>query len=138
MQGTKLNYNEFKEALLKIACLGKHKLYGGPQLSVDELKEQQAHQKKKQREALAGAAATGILKKKKGDGNEDELVEQDGHVQPEMLNLFEKEFDVSEMSDRTLEGLFMKLGLKPDKPLAKRSSPEKTGTTLKAQPVTYD
>jgi chemotaxis protein histidine kinase CheA len=75
VQGTKLNYNEFKEALLKIACLGKHKLYGGPQLSVDELKEQQAQQKKKQREALAGAAATGILKKKKGEGNEDGLVE---------------------------------------------------------------
>jgi hypothetical protein len=58
-------------------------------------------------------------------------------VQPEMLNLFEKEFDVSEMSDKTLEGLFMKLGLKPDKPLAKRS-PEKTGTTLKALTVNYD
>jgi hypothetical protein len=54
-----------------------------------------------------------------------------------MLNLFEKEFDVSEMSDKTLEGLFMKLGLKPDKPLAKRS-PEKTGTTLKALTVNYD
>ena len=42
-----------------------------------------------------------------------------------------------EMNEKTLEGLFMKMGLKPDKPLAKRS-PEKTGTTLKAQPVTFD
>jgi len=55
-----------------------------------------------------------------------------------MLNLFEKEFDVSDMSDKTVEGLFMKLGLKPDKPLAKRGSPEKTGTTLKALTVNYD
>lgn len=65
------------------------------------------------------------------------MLEETGHVSPDLLNLFEKEFDVSDMNDKTLEGLFMKMGLKPDKPLAKRS-PEKTGTTLKAQAVTFD
>ena len=29
-QGTRLGFNEFKEALLKIACLGKYKIGGGP------------------------------------------------------------------------------------------------------------
>lgn len=55
-----------------------------------------------------------------------------------MLNLFEKEFDVSEMTEKTLEGMFMKMGLKPDKPLPKKGSPDKTGTTLKALTVNYD
>ena len=30
VQGTKLNYIEFKETLLKLACLGKLKLTDGP------------------------------------------------------------------------------------------------------------
>lgn len=42
VQGTKLNFNEFKEALLKIACLGKFKLKGtGDGMSAEEIKEQE-------------------------------------------------------------------------------------------------
>jgi hypothetical protein len=40
VQGTKLNFAEFKEMLLKLACLGKYKIPGGPQLSEDEVRLQ--------------------------------------------------------------------------------------------------
>lgn len=73
------------------------------------MKEHNQIFKKKQKEALAGAAASGVLKKGKdeeGDG---------GLVKEEMLNIFEKEFDVAEMTEKTIEKLFLKMGLKPEK-----------------------
>ena len=38
VQGNRLNYNEFKELMLKIAIVGKYKLGGGPDMSVEEQK----------------------------------------------------------------------------------------------------
>lgn len=38
-----------------------------------------------------------------------------GLVKEEMLNIFEKEFDVAEMTEKTIEKLFLKMGLKPEK-----------------------
>ena len=43
------------------------------------------------KQALSGAAASGVLKKPK-----DEM--DDGHVNEDLLNVFEKEFDVTEMT----------------------------------------
>lgn len=37
-QGASLNFNDFKEALVKIACFGKFKLGGGPSMTEEEEK----------------------------------------------------------------------------------------------------
>lgn len=109
VQGTKLNYAEFKEALLKIACLGKYKLKSGGDMSAEEIKEQELYKKRKQKEALKTAAQTGVLKKPKED-------DMEGNVNEDLLNMFEKEFDVSDMSDKTIETMLKNnLGLKPDR-----------------------
>lgn len=59
------------------------------------------------KQALSGAAASGVLKKPK-----DEM--DDSHVNEDLLNVFEKEFDVTEMTQYTVENMFKHLGLKPD------------------------
>jgi hypothetical protein len=93
---------------------------------------------------LGVAANTGVLKKPKEEHEE-------GHVNEDLLGIFEKEFDVADMTEKTLESMFNKLGLRPDKPLppaqaaaggaagkGRQTSPEKAGTTLRAQPVISD
>ncbi|TNV73202.1 hypothetical protein FGO68_gene2633 [Halteria grandinella] len=136
VQGTKLNFNEFKEMLLKIACLGKYKIPGGAQLTEDEIRLAKNEEKKKKKDALTSAAASGVLKKPKDEFDE-------GHVNEDLLNVFEKEFDVNDMTEKTIESLFKNvLLLKPDKPAgvpgglksvrASGASPEKS---IKAQPV---
>jgi hypothetical protein len=60
------------------------------------------------KQALSGAATSGVLKKSKDEGD-------DGNVNEDLLNVFEKEFDVTEMTQNTLENMFKHLGLKPDK-----------------------
>lgn len=52
VQGTKLNFNEFKELLLKMACLGKYKIPGGPSVSEDDVRLQKEQDKRKRKEAL--------------------------------------------------------------------------------------
>lgn len=42
-----------------------------------------------------------------------------------MLNVFEKEFDVTDMTENTIENLFKQIGIKADKPQG--SSPVKRG-----------
>lgn len=140
MQGTKLNFTEFKEMLLKIACLGKYKIPGGAQLTEDEIRMAKNEEKKKKKEALTSAATSGVLKKPKDEFDE-------GHVNEDLLNVFEKEFDVNDMTEKTIESLFKNvLLLKPDKPAGAAAngpgglksvrgsgaSPEKS---IKAQPV---
>jgi hypothetical protein len=56
---------------------------------------------------LTGAATSGVLKKPKEEG-------EDGNVNEDLLNVFEKEFDVTEMTQYTLENMFKHLGLKAD------------------------
>lgn len=62
------------------------------------------------KQALTGAATSGVLKKPKDEGD-------DGNVNEDLLNVFEKEFDVTEMTQYTLENMFKHLGLKADKQL---------------------
>ena len=38
-------------------------------------------------------------------------------------NIFEKEFDVADMTQQTLENLFKQIGLKPDKVVPEKNSP---------------
>lgn len=61
---------------------------------------------------------------------------EDGNVNEDYLNLFEKEFDVADMTEKTIENLFKSMNLKPDKPGDERkggkmgrskASPEKIG-----------
>lgn len=56
---------------------------------------------------MTGAATSGVLKKPKEEG-------EDGNVNEDLLNVFEKEFDVTEMTQYTLENMFKHLGLKAD------------------------
>jgi hypothetical protein len=48
------------------------------------------------------AAQTGVLKKPKDEAD-------GGHVNEDLLNVFEKEFDVNDMTEYTLENLFKHL-----------------------------
>jgi hypothetical protein len=58
------------------------------------------------------AAASGVLKKPK-----DEF--EEGHVNEDLINMFEKEFEVGNMTEKTIENLFKNnLLLKPEKPTA--------------------
>lgn len=70
------------------------------------------NQKNKLKQALATAAIGGVIK---------DYSEGNGGVPEENLNLFEKEFDVTDMSEYTLENLFLKLNLKPDKNFQRQS-----------------
>ncbi len=56
---------------------------------------------------MKDAAQTGVLKKPKDEGDT-------GHVNEDLLNVFEKEFDVNDMTQYTLENLFKHLQMKPD------------------------
>ena len=93
VQGTKLTFPEFKEALLKIACLGKYKLGGGANgvVSPEDEKAMKDINKQKMKQALADAATTGVLKKPKEEGEE-------GNVNEDLINVFEKEFDINDMT----------------------------------------
>ena len=94
-----------------MACLGKLKLGGLTSSTLPEdVKIIEQQQKAKVKQALSGAATSGVLKKPK-----DEL--DQGNVNEDLLNVFEKEFDVSEMTQYTLENMFKYLGLKPDQKL---------------------
>lgn len=108
IEGSRLNLAEFKECLLKIACLGKLKL-GGTTVSnlPEDIKLAEQNQKQKQKSALMSAAQTGVLKKPKDEAD-------GGHVNEDLLNVFEKEFDVNDMTEYTLENLFKHLQMKPD------------------------
>ena len=108
VQGTKLSFVEFKEAMLRIACLGKYKLGGGGYSNPDDAREHEQRQKLKLKEALQTAAKGGVLKKPKEEFDE-------GYVNEDLLNVFEKEFDVNDMNELTIENLFKKLALTPSK-----------------------
>ena len=68
---------------------------------------------------MAGIAASGVLKKPKDE-------EDEGNVNEDYLNLFEKEFDVADMKAATIENLLKHCGLKPDKPVREKSIRDKT------------
>ena len=76
------------------------------------------------KQALSGAATSGVLKKPKDEGD-------DGNVNEDLLNVFEKEFDVTEMTQNTVENMFKYIGLKADAKLMAQaqnsmlSSPQK-------------
>lgn len=115
IQGSRLTYPDFKEAVLKMSCLGKLKLGGLTSSTLPEdIKIIEQQQKAKVKQALAGAAQGGVLKKPKEDGD-------DGNVNEDLLNVFEKEFDVKEMTQQTVENMFKALGLKPDLKLIQAS-----------------
>jgi len=108
-----LTYPEFREAVLKMSCLGKLKLGGNSSSSLPEdIKVIEQQKKAKIKQALSGAATTGVLKKANEDG--DDLNE-------ELLGVFEKEFDVTEMTQLTVENMFKYMGLKPDPKLIPNS-----------------
>lgn len=107
VQGTRLNFNEFKEAMLKLACLGKYKLGGGPTMSLEEIKAQQQQEKERKKRVLGKAARTGVLKKGAASGSDDDYDGGDsGNIQEELIGVFNREFDVSEMTPQTVESLF--------------------------------
>ncbi len=64
---------------------------------------------------MTAAATSGVLKKPK-----DEL--ETGFVNEDLLNVFEKEFDVGDMTQYTLENLFKHLQMKPDAKALKEAS----------------
>ena len=68
------------------------------------------------KQALKEASQGGVLKKPRDD-------EEDGHVNEDLVNIFEKEFDVADMTQQTLENLFKQIGLKPDKVVPEKNSP---------------
>lgn len=74
---------------------------------------------------MKDAAQTGVLKKSKEEGDT-------GHVNEDLLNVFEKEFDVNDMTQYTLENLFKHLQMKPD-PKAQGGSAQQSPVNNKAK-----
>ena len=78
------------------------------------------------KQALTGAATSGVLKKPKDEGD-------DGNVNEDLLNVFEKEFDVTEMTQYTLENMFKHFGLKADAKLVAQANNSNMGSPSKAK-----
>ena len=127
IQGTKLTYKEFREAVLKMSCLGKLKLGGLTSSNLPEdVKIIEQQQKARVKQALTGAATSGVLKKPKDEGD-------DGNVNEDLLNVFEKEFDVTEMTQYTLENMFKHIGLKADAKLMAQANNSMLASPSKAK-----
>ena len=61
------------------------------------------------------AAKGGVLKKPKDDYEE-------GNVHEDLISVFEKDFNVEDMTDTTIENLFIKMGIPPSKPIVEKAS----------------
>ena len=60
-------------------------------MSPEDEKAMKDINKQKMKQALADAATTGVLKKPKEEGEE-------GNVNEDLINVFEKEFDINDMT----------------------------------------
>ncbi|CDW79816.1 UNKNOWN [Stylonychia lemnae] len=116
--GTKLNYSEFKEALIKIACLGKFKL-GGLSGTEEDMKEKEERLKDKFKLAVSSVGIAKQLTKNKIDQSLNISVTSDQKEEKDKIqnalgggSIFEKAFDVSDMTGQTIENLLKHIGVK--------------------------
>ena len=108
MEGTKLTFADFKEMLLRAATLAKFKL-GGLHGDDQDLRASEEEMKKKLLHFASSTAIIQTLKEAKSSNSK----EREGDSKN--VSIFEREFDVSNMTASTLENLFKSLGFKGNK-----------------------